>query len=374
MFVAPVYRPSFYNGGKGGEISNQILLEGVARLDHTVVVISMMSLVRKRVYRDGGLIVIEPFSQMGGKGIGGFLSMLFFKYALSNLLDRVLPNVILATTSTIRVASEVSRNAGLPVGAIVRAMENLPGYGWEWSVLSPKSLAKYLAHKVTIGWPGIHEIKAVDFFIANSDFLRRKYLHEFPEKNSLVVYPALSIHHANRDFPTKIKKVMMVGVSREKGFDVFLKLASDFPELEFHALGAPSLLPGEVRTYKGVYIHGWLPDPIPFIDSVDLVVVPSSWEEPFGRISVEALYRRKFVLVSGRGGLPETVSNVSELVIYSNSADHWRERIEKLMQMPEEYERCLLKALDGAEQFSLPTQSISFEKFLMEIDSNKNSD
>jgi glycosyltransferase involved in cell wall biosynthesis len=38
---------------------------------------------------------------------------------------------------------------------------------------------------------------------------------------------------------------------------------------------------------------------------VDVVVIPSLWEEPFGKVAVEGLLNGKFVVCSSSGGLPE---------------------------------------------------------------------
>lgn len=44
-----------------------------------------------------------------------------------------------------------------------------------------------------------------------------------------------------------------------------------------------------------------------FYEKVELVAVPSLWDEPLGRVPFEAAFRGIGVLVSRRGGLPETV-------------------------------------------------------------------
>lgn len=365
LFVTPAYRPSFHEGGKGGgEISNQILLEDFSRRGHTVVVVSMGSVVRKRIYRDGKLIVIEPFANTTAKELRHFISILFFQRSISKLINSIRPDVVLATTSTIKVAARSSKRFGLPVGAVVRAMENVPGYGWKWSIFSPRSLMKYLLHKVTIGWPGGRELELVDFFVANSEFLQRKYQDAFPEKKSVVVYPALAIKPTTAPFPSNIRRVMMVGTTEAKGFDIYAELACQMPELEFHAIGDRSLGRGETKMHGRVEVHGWYSDPIPFIDGVDLVIVPSRWEEPFGRISLEALYRHKFVLVSGQGGLPETVSGIENLIVRSSLAEDWNNRISDVIVEIKNYTSETSNALELAKRFGKNRQAVNFEEFL----------
>ncbi|HCD7450379.1 TPA: glycosyltransferase, partial [Klebsiella pneumoniae] len=46
-----------------------------------------------------------------------------------------------------------------------------------------------------------------------------------------------------------------------------------------------------------------------FYHKVDCVVVPSRYNEPFGRVAMEAIFMGKSVIVSDRGGLPEQIIN-----------------------------------------------------------------
>ena len=46
-----------------------------------------------------------------------------------------------------------------------------------------------------------------------------------------------------------------------------------------------------------------------FLKKIRLLVVPSLWEEPFGRVIIEAHACACPVLVSNRGGMPELINN-----------------------------------------------------------------
>ncbi|WP_411705578.1 glycosyltransferase [Edaphovirga cremea] len=46
---------------------------------------------------------------------------------------------------------------------------------------------------------------------------------------------------------------------------------------------------------------------ITFYDKVDCVIVPSKYNEPFGRVAMEAIFMGKSVIVSEKGGLPEQI-------------------------------------------------------------------
>ena len=46
-----------------------------------------------------------------------------------------------------------------------------------------------------------------------------------------------------------------------------------------------------------------------FLKKVSISVVSSRWDEPFGRASLEAASRGSAVIISNKGGLPETSSS-----------------------------------------------------------------
>ena len=50
-----------------------------------------------------------------------------------------------------------------------------------------------------------------------------------------------------------------------------------------------------------------------FLKSVSISVVCSRWDEPFGRTSLEAASRGSAVIISNKGGLPETSKSAIKL-------------------------------------------------------------
>lgn len=73
-----------------------------------------------------------------------------------------------------------------------------------------------------------------------------------------------------------------------------------------------------LESNRNVIFTGWLPrqEVERLYAESTLVVYPSMYLEPFGRVPVEAMARRKPVIVSDKGGLPEIVShNFNGLVI-----------------------------------------------------------
>ena len=46
-----------------------------------------------------------------------------------------------------------------------------------------------------------------------------------------------------------------------------------------------------------------------FLNKSEIAVVPSRWEEPFGRTALESSSRACATIISNRGGLPETTDH-----------------------------------------------------------------
>ena len=46
-----------------------------------------------------------------------------------------------------------------------------------------------------------------------------------------------------------------------------------------------------------------------YLNKSEIAVVPSRWEEPFGRTALEASSRACATIISNRGGLPETTDH-----------------------------------------------------------------
>lgn len=49
-------------------------------------------------------------------------------------------------------------------------------------------------------------------------------------------------------------------------------------------------------------------DPEMFFNKIDVIVVPSIWNEPFGRVVIEGLIHKKIVIGSKRGGIPQLLN------------------------------------------------------------------
>ena len=130
--------------------------------------------------------------------------------------------------------------------------------------------------------------------------------------NYKVVYP--SINPISK-FPIKKKLIVFSGkLNRSKGFPVFaqaaIKILDKYKSWHVAILGDE---PREKYNYKHKRLKylGWVPyeDVLKYYSKSSITVAPSEWEEPFGRSPMEAGSRGNAVVISNRGGLPETINS-----------------------------------------------------------------
>ncbi len=117
----------------------------------------------------------------------------------------------------------------------------------------------------------------------------------------------------------------------EKGFDVaieaFTRLRSPGARLEIAGAGTTEavrhltdLTAGDPRIrYEG------FADSDDFYARIDVLVVPSQWEEPYGRVAAEGRLAGLFVVASAVGGIPEVLAGYGRAVLVDDidRADAW---------------------------------------------------
>ena len=82
-----------------------------------------------------------------------------------------------------------------------------------------------------------------------------------------------------------------------------------------------------------------------------MLVVPSTWPEPFGRVAVEGMAAGLPVIVADSGGLPEVID---ECGLITKSGDHedLKRKIAKLHKDEELRKKLSKKGLDRSKMFS----------------------
>ena len=154
--------------------------------------------------------------------------------------------------------------------------------------------------------------------IFNSNWSKRRFLegmqNKFVNSEKLIVcFQSASKKSIN--FNKKKKWITFVGkLNRAKGYDIFgaaiIKILNRYPDWVANVIG-------DEQRDKIIFKHnnlnklGFLNHDkvIEIYNKTSIAVVCSRWEEPFGRTSLEASSSGCAVIISNRGGLPETITN-----------------------------------------------------------------
>ncbi len=129
--------------------------------------------------------------------------------------------------------------------------------------------------------------------------------------NFITIYP--SVEPISK-FPKKEKIIVFSGkLNASKGFDLFAKavlnILNKYNEWKAIVIGDE---PREKFSFNHnrLKFTGWIPheEVLKLYKKSSITIAPSIWEEPFGRSSLEAGSRGNAVIISNRGGLPETIT------------------------------------------------------------------
>ncbi len=154
--------------------------------------------------------------------------------------------------------------------------------------------------------------------IFNSNWSKKRFLEGMHDKfvNSdklLVVFQSAKKLAVN--LKGKRKQITFVGkLNKSKGYDIFgsavLKILNKYPNWKANVVGDEQRDKIDFK-HKNLKNYGFLPHNkvLEIYKKSSIAVVCSRWDEPFGRTSLEASSAGCAVIISNRGGLPETITN-----------------------------------------------------------------
>jgi glycosyltransferase involved in cell wall biosynthesis len=179
----------------------------------------------------------------------------------------------------------------------------------------------------------------VDKIIFVSKWTQKQFFQNIDEKlihKTDIVYP--SIHKAKRIYK-KDKSIVFIGkLNESKGYDFFKdainKILDNHKAWKAYSIGDESRERPYIK-HKRHFELGFLKHKkvLSFLNKTEIAVVPSRWEEPFGRTALESSSRACATIVSNRGGLPETTDY--SLVLKKLNANELFKKIDFLIKNDE---------------------------------------
>jgi len=161
-------------------------------------------------------------------------------------------------------------------------------------------------------------LNTCESIIFNSQWSKNRFLNElknFYHKSDKLVVIHQSINKTSVDLKKKQKLITFVGkLNLAKGYDLFgtaiIKILNKHKDWKSIVIGDE---PREKLHFKhkNLKILGFQEHPkvLNIFKKTSIAVACSRWDEPFGRTSLEASSRGCAVIISNRGGLPETITN-----------------------------------------------------------------
>ena len=178
----------------------------------------------------------------------------------------------------------------------------------------------------------------VDKIIFNSKWSQNRFFLNIKNKHDLLLKTSVCYQSSSKtkiNFNNKKKIISFVGkLNKAKGYDLFgdaiVKILDKYPSWTAKVFGDE---PREklLFKHKNLKILGFKKNEyiLKTLKEISISVVCSRWNEPFGRTSLEASSRGSAVIISNKGGLPETAK--SGIILKNLDSQTLFNEIEKLI-------------------------------------------
>jgi len=184
----------------------------------------------------------------------------------------------------------------------------------------------------------LHLLNKIDKIIFVSKWVQERFFKDLDKKlinKTGIVYP--SIHKTNAKL-IKSNKITFVGkLNNSKGYDIYkdaiIKILDEYDDWKAFSIGDEDrkrpIINHKNHKELGFLNHN---NVLNFLNKSEIAVVPSRWEEPFGRTALESSSRACATIISNRGGLPETTDHC--LILKKLNSIELYKAIKKLIDNP----------------------------------------
>ena len=240
-----------------------------------------------------------------------------------------------------------------------------------YTFLSRKIKSKFILyfHNDPLSMKGSKSIKerqllinSIDKIIFVSKWVQKRFFLQLDQKlitKTEVIYP--SIHLEKKLYPKKNRIVFVGKLNPSKGYDIYrdaiTKILDEYSNWEAFSIGDESrnkpVISHPQHKELGFLNHRQV---LNFLKFSQIAVVPSRWEEPFGRTALESSSRGCATIISNRGGLPETTDY--GIILEKLNYQELYNSIKKLIDNPKERKKI---QIDGFKNVKHVTKDNSKE-------------
>lgn len=172
----------------------------------------------------------------------------------------------------------------------------------------------------------------------------------------------------------KFKFVYLGSLEKHKGIDILLEAYNSLyhvnKNIELHIAGEGSMknqIKDYINTNTSVTFYGWLSEEnvCALLQSVDVLVCPSIWEEPFGRVVLDAYKNGIPAIVSKAGGLSETViDNITGFLVAPGDVNQLYMAMKRISEDRELYKQLCNNIPNQIIKYSIENQLDAIENIM----------
>lgn len=173
--------------------------------------------------------------------------------------------------------------------------------------------------------------------IANSNYIASVY-NDYWDVDSHIIYPF--VNTSDYEIDSTGDAILHVNPSKHKGIQITLDVADQLPEQDFYIVGnkGTTQIQERIESLPNVSFKGYVVDMRDIYRQCKLVLMPSQWPEPYGRVPIEAGINGIPTVCSDTGGLPESVGN-QDCVVESDNPSDYVDRIRYILRNYDEFSK-----------------------------------
>ncbi len=184
------------------------------------------------------------------------------------------------------------------------------------------------------------KLKKFDLVLTNSNFMAKECKKQGIEAKTLYnpvdkkILSKLSKKQAKKRLGVEKAILFVGGLERKKGAHLLKDFAKKLPDYSFLVVGKGSLeydpdFMSNMPRNMNLFLFVPYEDLSLYYRAADILVVPSLWQEPFGRVVIEAYANATPVIATKVGGLPELVDSKTGFLIDAKNAEKITDVIKK---------------------------------------------
>lgn len=332
LFVLYEFVSNKHKGASGGNISNFLLIEYL-RLHKKIAIIAPNICKELKADLEQKKVTVITENLEFKLPLHRFKKREWIKKTLKSL-DIDHPSissqikVIVSSSGTSDLTAHLG-NSSTKLYILCRAFEDFYSHNSHYPLkekIKRAFIKLFTAKKISASY------KNADRIITNSEFMKDFIRSHYSAPPVSVLYPPIDLPLKTFKHLPLQPRIGIINPSKRKGEAIFIALAKAYPDYKFVYFSQHAIK----YTLTNIVYGGWHSDRETLFSHIDLLLAPSVWSEPFGRVSVEAIRSGIPVLVSNAGGLPETVD--STFVVYSHSVDEWAKQLEWIINNSQQVE------------------------------------